>query len=120
MYVQRAEALAVAQANRDVRAVLIHGSKACFTAGNDLADFLKRTPGMKSPSWRFFELLPAIEKPVVAAVGGPAVGIGTTLLLHCGLHYAAPAPRFQPPLVPLGIVPHFRPAYLLALLAAYQ
>src|SRR3954470_23398760 len=120
MYVQMADALAAAEANRDVRAILIHGAKDCFTAGNDLQDFLKRPIGAKSPSWRFFELLPAIEKPVVAAVGGPAVGIGTTLLLHCDLVYATPAARFQLPFVPLGIVPEFGSTYLLPLLAGYQ
>src|SRR4051812_27447340 len=120
MYVQMADALAAAQANREVRAILIHGAKDCFTAGNDLQDFLERPIGAKSPSWRFFELLPAIEKPVVAAVGGPAVGIGTTLLLHCDLVYATPAARFQLPFVPLGIVPEFGSTYLLPLLAGFQ
>src|SRR3954467_5259603 len=120
MYVQMADALAAAEASRDVRAILIHGAKDCFTAGNDLQDFLKRPIGTKSPSWRFFELLPTIEKPVVAAVGGPAVGIGTTLLLHCDLVYATPGARFQLPFVPLGIVPEFGSTYLLPLLAGYQ
>lgn len=120
MYVQMAQALAAADADRDVRAVLIHGAADCFTAGNDLADFLKRPPGAKSPSWRFFEVLPALSKPVVAAVGGPAIGIGTTLLLHCDFVYATPAARFQLPFVQLGIVPEFGSTYLLPLLAGYQ
>lgn len=120
MYVQMADALAAAEANRDVRAILIHGAKDCFTAGNDLQDFLKRPIGTKSPSWRFFELLPAIEKPVVAAVGGPAVGIGTTMLLHCDLVYATPGARFQLPFVPLGITPEFASTFLLPLIAGYQ
>jgi len=120
MYVQLAEALAAADADREVRAVLLHGSRDCFTAGNDLSDFLKRPPGAKSPSWRFFEVLPALSKPIVAAVGGPAVGIGTTLLLHCDLVYAAPSARFQLPFVGLGIVPEFGSTYLLPLLAGYQ
>jgi len=120
MYVQLAEALAAADADREVRAVLLHGSRDCFTAGNDLSDFLKRPPGAKSPSWRFFEVLPALSKPIVAAVGGPAVGIGTTLLLHCDLVYATPSARFQLPFVGLGIVPEFGSTYLLPLLAGYQ
>jgi enoyl-CoA hydratase/carnithine racemase len=120
MYVQMAEALAAAEADRDARAVLIHGSRDCFTAGNDLADFLKRPPGTKSPSWRFFEVLPALSKPIVAAVGGPAIGIGTTLLFHCDLVYATPGTRFQLPFVGLGIVPEFGSTYLLPLLAGYQ
>ena len=120
MYVQMAEALAAADADREVRAVLIRGSRDCFTAGNDLSDFLQRPPGAKSPSWKFFETLPGLQKPVVAAVAGPAVGIGTTLLLHCDFVYATPAARFQLPFVPLGIVPEFGSTYLLPLLAGYQ
>ena len=120
MYVQLAEALAAADADPEVRAVLLHGAKDCFTAGNDLSDFLKRPPGTKSPSWRFFEVLPALQKPIVAAVGGPAIGIGTTLLLHCDLVYATPETRFQLPFVGLGIVPEFGSTYLLPLLAGYQ
>jgi len=120
MYVQLAEALAAADADSEVRAVLLHGAKDCFTAGNDLSDFLKRPPGAKSPSWRFFEVLPSLQKPIVAAVGGPAIGIGTTLLLHCDLVYATPETRFQLPFVGLGIVPEFGSTYLLPLLAGYQ
>jgi enoyl-CoA hydratase/carnithine racemase len=121
MYVQLAEALAAADADARVRAILLYGSKDCFTAGNDIADFLKRPPaGAGSPTWRLFEVLPNLAKPIVAAVGGPAVGIGTTLLLHCDLVYAASQARFQLPFVPLGIVPEFGSTYLLPLLAGYQ
>ena len=120
MYVQMGEALAAADADRNVRAVLLHGAPDCFTSGNDVSDFLKRPPGSQSPSWRFFETLPALSKPIVAAVGGPAIGIGTTLLLHCDLVYATPAARFQLPFVQLGIVPEFGSTYLLPLLAGYQ
>lgn len=121
MYVQLAEALAAADADARVRAILLSGSKDCFTAGNDIADFLKRPPaGAGSPTWRLFEVLPNLAKPVVAAVGGPAVGIGTTLLLHCDLVYASSQARFQLPFVPLGIVPEFGSTYLLPLLAGYQ
>lgn len=119
MYRMLAEALAAAAADPQVRAVLLHGSPDCFTAGNDLSDFLNRAPG-ESPVFRLFEVLPALEKPVVAAVGGPAVGIGTTMLLHCDLVYAAPEARFQLPFVPLGIVPEFGSTLLLPLLAGYQ
>jgi len=121
MYGQLAEALAAADADPQVRAIVVRGSRECFTAGNDLADFLERPPaGTASPTWRFFEVLPALEKPVVAAVAGPAVGIGTTLLLHCDLVYAAATARFQLPFVALGIVPEFGSTYLLPLLAGYQ
>jgi enoyl-CoA hydratase/carnithine racemase len=121
MYLQLADALAAADADPQARAILLHGSRDCFTAGNDLADFLKRPPsGESSPTWRFFSVLPNLKKPVVAAVAGPAIGIGTTLLLHCDFVYAASTARFQLPFVPLGIVPEFGSTYLLPLLAGYQ
>jgi enoyl-CoA hydratase/carnithine racemase len=121
MYPMLGEALAAADADPQVRAVLLHGTAECFTAGNDVHDFLNvpRKPG-SSPAQALFRVLPHMKKPVVAAVGGPAVGIGTTLLLHCDLVYAAPNARFQLPFVPLGIVPEFGSTFLLPLLAGYQ
>ena len=120
MYVQLAAALAAADNDPQVRVVLLHGAADCFTAGNDVGDFLNRPAGGSSPATGLFEILPNMAKPVVAAVGGPAVGIGSTLLLHCDLVYAAPNARFQLPFVPLGIVPEFGSTYLLPLLAGYQ
>jgi len=121
MYSQLAEALANADASSEVRAILLHGTAECFTAGNDVNDFLNRAPGGEgSPTWHLFKVLPTLVKPVVAAVGGPAVGIGTTLLLHCDLVYAAANARFQLPFVPLGIVPEFGSTFLLPLAAGYQ
>ncbi len=121
MYAQLGAALAAADADAQVRAVLLHGTAECFTAGNDVADFLNvpRDPG-NSPARALFDVLPRMRKPVVAAVGGPAVGIGTTMLLHCDLVYAAPGARFQLPFVPLGIVPEFGSTFLLPLVAGYQ
>jgi enoyl-CoA hydratase/carnithine racemase len=121
MYTQLAQALAAADADPDVRAVLLHGTAECFTAGNDVNDFLKGPFGGEgSPTWQLFKALPGLQKPIVAAVGGPAVGIGTTLLLHCDLVYAAANSRFQLPFVPLGIVPEFGSTFILPLLAGYQ
>jgi enoyl-CoA hydratase/carnithine racemase len=128
MYPMLANALAAADADPQVRAVLLHGTAECFTAGNDVGDFLNRVtpaeagarePG-RSPARALFDVLPHMKKPVVAAVGGPAIGIGTTLLLHCDLVYAAPNARFQLPFVALGIVPEFGSTFLLPLLAGYQ
>jgi enoyl-CoA hydratase/carnithine racemase len=127
MYAQLGAALAAADDDAQVRAVLLRGSAECFTAGNDVADFLRvipaeagtREPGA-SPARALFDVLPRMKKPVVAAVGGPAVGIGTTLLLHCDLVYAAADARFQLPFVPLGIVPEFGSTLLLPRLAGYQ
>ena len=120
MYADLAAALAGADADPQVRAVVLHGAPDCFTAGNDLADFLKRSPGAEPAALGLFKVLPNMAKPVVAAVGGPAIGIGTTLLLHCDVVYASSAARFQLPFVPLGIVPEFASTYLLPLLAGYQ
>ena len=121
MYPRLGNALAAADADPQVRAILLHGSAECFTAGNDVHDFVNvpRKPG-SSPAQALFKVLPHLKKPIVAAVGGPAVGIGTTMLLHCDLVYAAPNARFQLPFVPLGIVPEFGSTLLLPLLAGYQ
>jgi enoyl-CoA hydratase/carnithine racemase len=113
-------ALAAAEADPAVRAVLLHGTAECFTAGNDVGDFLKRPSGGVPPAKALFDVLPTMAKPVVAAVGGPAIGIGSTMLLHCDLVYAAPNARFQLPFVPLGIVPEFGSTFLLPLIAGYQ
>jgi enoyl-CoA hydratase/carnithine racemase len=120
MYAQLTEALAAAGRDPQVRVVLLAGSRECFTAGNDVSDFLARKPGGTSPVFGLFQVLPALEKPVLAAVAGPAVGIGTTLLLHCDLVYAAADARFQLPFVPLGIVPEFGSTLLLPRLSGYQ
>ena len=120
MYGAMAEALARAEADAQVRAILIHGTKDCFTAGNDLKDFLNRDAGGPSPAFQFITGLPKLAKPLIAAVGGPAVGIGTTLLLHCDLVYASPNARFQMPFVPLGLVPEAASSLLLPMIAGYQ
>ena len=121
MYRQLGQALAAADAAAEVRAVLLHGTRECFSAGNDLADFLKpRAPGEEPATSALFRALPGMKKPVVAAVAGPAIGIGCTLLLHCDLVFAAENARFQLPFVPLGIVPEFGSTLLLPLLAGYQ
>lgn len=120
MYAQLAAALLAAGRDPQVRVVLLQGSRECFTAGNDISDFLKRAPEESSPVFGLFQVLPALEKPVVAAVAGPAVGIGTTLLLHCDLVFAAADARLQLPFVPLGIVPEFGSTLLLPRLSGYQ
>ena len=121
MYRLLGEALAAADADAAVRAVLLHGTRECFSAGNDIADFLKpRLRPEDSPAAPLFRTLPVMQKPVVAAVNGPAIGIGSTMLLHCDLVYAGQSARFQLPFVPLGIVPEFGSTLLLPLLAGYQ
>jgi enoyl-CoA hydratase/carnithine racemase len=118
MYAAMTHALAAAESDSAVRAILIHGTRDCFTAGNDLKDFLGN-PASASKALDFVSALSKVQKPVVAAVGGPAVGIGTTLLLHCDLVYAAPGARFQLPFVPLGLVPEAASSLLLPRIAGH-
>jgi enoyl-CoA hydratase/carnithine racemase len=108
MYQAMADGLKAAQADGSVRAVLIVGQPGIFTSGNDLEDFMKRPPsGEDSPAYQFMQALNGCEKPVVAAVTGAAIGIGTTMLLHCDLVYVADDARLAMPFVSLGLVPEF-------------
>jgi enoyl-CoA hydratase/carnithine racemase len=121
MYQLMADALVRADADPQTRAVLVHGTDECFCSGNDLKDFLARpSDGEASPAFSFLKAISTARKPVVAAVAGPCVGIGTTLLLHCDLVYAAPNCRFQLPFVSLGLVPEAASTYLLPALAGYH
>ncbi len=121
MYALLAEALARAEADPAVRVVLIHGRPDVFTAGNDLEDFMERPPQDEaSPVFRFLAAASQAEKPLVAAVNGAAVGIGTTLLLHCDLVYAGDNARFRLPFASLGLVPEFASSYLLPMIAGYH
>ena len=121
MYAAMADALAAADGDAAVRVALIHGARDCFTAGNDLKDFLNRPPHSEtSPTHRFLRAIANFGKPLLAAVNGAAVGIGTTMLLHCDLVYAAPGARFQLPFVPLGLVPEAGSSFLLPYIAGYQ
>ncbi|WP_219265984.1 enoyl-CoA hydratase-related protein [Pseudomonas sp. Xaverov 259] len=114
MYTQLAEALEQADADSDIRAVLIQGSNACFTAGNDIADFLEQPPSdLDSPPFHFMKSLLNCRKPVIAAVAGAAVGIGTTLLLHCDLVYISRDARLRMPFVNLGLCPEFGSSLIL-------
>jgi enoyl-CoA hydratase/carnithine racemase len=121
MYAALADALAAGDGDATVRVALIHGARDCFTAGNDLGDFLNRPPHSESsPTHRFLRGIANFGKPLLAAVNGAAVGIGTTMLLHCDLVYAAPGARFQLPFVPLGLVPEAGSSFLLPYIAGYQ
>jgi len=108
MYQQMADALRAADADKAVRAVLITGQPGIFTSGNDLEDFMGRPPrGEDAPVFQFMHALVDCSKPVVAAVTGAAIGIGTTLLLHCDLVFVADDARLAMPFVGLGLVPEF-------------
>jgi enoyl-CoA hydratase/carnithine racemase len=120
MYRGMIEALQQAEADPAVRVVLITGSDDCFTAGNDLMDFANAKPGETSPAIIYLQTLAAAQKPVIAAVGGVAVGIGTTMLLHCDLAYAATSARFQLPFVNLGLCPEAGSSVLLPALMGHR
>jgi enoyl-CoA hydratase/carnithine racemase len=124
MYDAMSDAIARAESDPEVRVVLLRGQADCFTAGNDLTDFLEAGQaggvGVATPAPRFLAAIRTARKPLLAAVGGVAVGIGTTMLLHCELVYAAPDARFQMPFVPLGLVPEGGSSLLLPMLAGYQ
>jgi enoyl-CoA hydratase/carnithine racemase len=115
MYIALRGALLAADSDPQVRSVLITGQPDIFTSGNDLDDFLQRSGSLRdAPVFAFMQALIACEKPVVAAVTGAAIGIGTTLLLHCDLVYVADEARLCMPFVGLGLVPEFGASLLFA------
>lgn len=122
MYQAMADALFDADRDAAVRAVLITGKPEIFTAGNDLEDFLKTAALPASddrPVFQFMRALSSLGKPVVAAVSGAAIGIGTTLLMHCDLVYCADNARFSLPFAQLGLCPEFASSLLLPQIAGY-
>jgi len=121
MYRAFAEALQNADSDPEVRAILVHGTPDAFTAGNDLQDFLANPPqGPESPVFAFLQAVTHVNKPLVAAVNGVAIGIGTTMLLHCDLVYASQDAKFAMPFVNLGLCPEAASSFLLPALAGYQ
>jgi enoyl-CoA hydratase/carnithine racemase len=120
MYQTMADALANAQEDAAVRAIVIRGGAAAFSAGNDLEDFVKSPPTSEdAPVLQFLKRISEAEKPIVASVAGVAVGIGTTLLLHCDLVYAADSAMFSLPFSQLGLCPEAASSLLLPRLAGY-
>jgi enoyl-CoA hydratase/carnithine racemase len=116
MYAALASAFAAADADAAVRVIVLTGGPTTFTAGNDLADFLDRPPTTEAaPGYRFMHALSECRKPVIAAVCGPAIGIGTTLLLHCDFVYVAEDARLSTPFAPLGLVAEFASSLLMPL-----
>ena len=119
MYAALAEAFEEAAKDPSVRVITVRGEGQDFAAGNDLADFLNVPPGDRSdiPVWRLLRALAICEIPVVAAVHGNCVGIGTTMLLHCDLVIADESARFSLPFVDLALVPEAASTLLLPQLA---
>ena len=121
MYAVLADALQAAAQDDSVRVVVFQGDVTVFSAGNDIGDFLQQPPAeQESPVYRFLHAIARFPKPLVAAVCGPAVGIGTTLLLHCDLVYAGDNAMFSLPFVNLGLCPEAASSLLLPRLMGYH
>ena len=136
MYAQMTDALTAGDADPEVAAHLFVGSGGVFCAGNDIGDFLKHTGkdgGLGDHVIGFIRALPVTRKPMIAAVDGLAIGVGTTMLLHCDLVYASATASFRTPFLDLGILPeagssllmprrmgHVRAFEMLALGSAYS
>jgi enoyl-CoA hydratase/carnithine racemase len=112
-------AIAAAEADAPIRAILLTGAGGCFTSGNDIKDFAMAAAAGEGPrvAIDFLEAISTAKKPVVAAVEGFAVGIGTTMLLHCDLAFAARSATFRLPFVTLGLCPEGGSSYLMPLVA---
>lgn len=126
MYAAMADTLTQAAEDASVRCVVFQGDMAIFSAGNDIGEFLQQAasggaqPDGDRPVWRFLHALAAFPKPLIAAVCGPAVGIGTTLLLHCDLVYAGDNAAFSLPFVNLGLCPEAASSLLLPQMLGYH
>ena len=106
MYAAMADAVEQARTDASVKVVVFQGHETIFSAGNDIGDFLNQPPStQESPVFRFLRGIATLEKIVLAAVAGPAVGIGTTMLFHCDLVYAGDNAAFSMPFVNLGLCP---------------
>lgn len=114
MYAAAADVLQQADTDPGVRIIIITGAGGCFSSGNDLLDFMNEPEIHENHAVvRFMRALQHVSKPVIASVRGSAIGIGTTLLLHCDLVYAAETARLQLPFVNLGLCPEYAASYLL-------
>jgi enoyl-CoA hydratase/carnithine racemase len=121
MYAAMADALVVAAADATVRVVVFQGHETIFSAGNDIGDFLNVPPSREdAPVFRFLQGLSDFPKPVIAAVCGPAVGIGTTMLFHCDLVYAGDNAAFSMPFVNLGLCPEAASSLLVPQMMGYH
>jgi len=117
MYRALADEIRKADADDDVRALVITGVGDSFTAGNDMVDFLNQKGTFETTgAYQFMKALYEFRKPALAAVNGLAIGIGTTLLLHVDFAYAAQSATFRMPFVPIGIAPEFCSTYLLPMM----
>ena len=121
MYGAMADGLAQAETDPAIRVVVLQGHETVFSAGNDIGDFLNKPPaGMDSPVFRFLRGIALFPKPLIAAVCGPAVGVGTTMLMHCDLVYAGDNAAFSMPFVNLGLCPEAASSLLVPQMMGYH
>ncbi len=122
MYTALMEGLQQADADAQIRVAVILGVPGVFSAGNDIGDFVKAASSGAdmTPPLRFLHALAELSKPVIAGVSGVAIGIGTTLLLHCDLVYASADARFKTPFVDLGLTPEGSSSLLLPQLLGHR
>ena len=120
MYGQLADVFQQAAGDSDIRVLLLHGQPGAFTAGNDLGEFLNDPPmNEDAPVFRFLTAFRDFPKPFLAAVTGAAVGVGTTMLLHCDMVFAGEGAKFQLPFVSLGLCPEAASSLLLPALIGH-
>lgn len=121
VYLALSKHLAEAESSAEVRVLLLSGAGGCFTSGNDLHDFVgdPDLTSLDNPVIRFMKGLATFPKPIVVAVEGVAVGIGTTLLLHSDMVYASPETNFSLPFVNLGLCPEYASSFLLPRLSGH-
>jgi len=121
MYAALADALASAAQDAGIRCVVLQGHATVFSAGNDIGDFLNQSPSAdESAVHRFLRVISTFPKPLVAAVCGPAVGVGTTMLFHCDLVYAGDNAAFSMPFVNLGLCPEAASSLLVPQMMGYH
>jgi enoyl-CoA hydratase/carnithine racemase len=121
MYAGLAKGLNEAAGDFGIRAVIITSESQHFTAGNDISDFMDNPPTSDSSEVsQFLESLLNFPKPLIAAVKGNAVGVGTTMLLHCDVVVASPSAKFSMPFASLGLVPEAGSSFLFPQLVGYQ
>jgi len=120
MYRALNDALKSGDTDPAVRVMLLSGAGGNFTSGNDLADFQKEQLDFPTPGIQFLQVVSTLRKPLVAAVEGHAIGIGTTMLLHCDMVFAAQSARFRLPFVNLALCPEGASSYLLPKIAGYK
>jgi len=113
MYKQLGELFICANKSSSILCVVIQGDQNCFCAGNDLQDFIESAKTNDIAALGFIKILAAFDKPIIAAVAGPVVGIGTTLLLHCDMVIAANNSKFKLPFTQLGLCPEAGSSLLL-------